>query len=155
MSSTKSRLVIFGVTMALLGASAHAYQLAIEWQRVFNAELIALASPFYQRLQVFLVLSFLMVAIGLLMRKKIGLLVSIFGLIGVLVGHIGWYAYTDHLLRVYKAEPFYTQHPQHLPSHLIGLGGARWWDIAILLSSVLLLIWEITELTARRKRESV
>jgi hypothetical protein len=152
----KSRLVIFGVVIALLGAIAHAYQLAIEWQALQPdpqpvAAIYILTSPFFALLQMFLVFSFLGCGMGLLLhivRKRTGLIVSIFGVIGVLLGHIEWYAFTRQSLPGLENELLQAHRPDMIPPHPFGLIGARWWDIAILLCSTILLIWEVKVLFA-------
>lgn len=157
----KSKLVKVGATTALLGAIAHAYQYAIEWQALQPdpqpvAAIYILRSPFFALLQLFLVFSFLVCGMGLLLhivRKRIGLVVSIIGLLCVLLGHIEWYVYTKHTLPGLERELLHAQRPDMIPPHPFGLIGARWWDIAILLCSTILLIWEVKMLFAGSRQD--
>jgi hypothetical protein len=155
----KSRLVVFGVITALLGAIAHAYQFALEWQALQPAAGISiLISPFFALLQMFMVTSFLISAIGLLtqiVRRRIGLGVSIIGFICVLLGHIEWYLYTKDALPGLERDLLRAQRPDMIPPHPLGLIGAKWWDIAILLCSVILLIWEVKTLFAVLGRQRI
>lgn len=143
----KSKLVIFGVIIAIFGVIAHAYQYAIEWQSLQPAAgIYILTSPFFALLQLFLAFSFLACGIGLLLhigRKRAGLIVSILGIVGVLLGHIEWYVFTRHSLPNLERELLRAQSPEMIPPHPFGLIGARWWDAAILLCSAILLIWEL------------
>ena len=155
----KSRLLILGVVVALLGVITHAHQFAIEWQALQPiAGISILISPFFAMLQMFMVASFLVSAIGLLtqmVRRRIGLVVSIIGLLCVLLGHVEWYLYTKHTLPDLERELLRAQRPDMIPPHPLGLIGARWWDIAILLCSVILLIWEVKVLfTPRWSRQA-
>ena len=155
----KSRLVIVGVIIALLGAIAHAYQFAIEWRALQPvAGISILISPFFTLLQMFMVASFLVSAIGLLTqmaRMRIGLVVSIIGLLCVLLGHIEWYVYTKHTLPDLERELLRAQRPDMIPPHPFGLIGARWWDIAILFCSAILLVWEVKALFAPNRTRSI
>ena len=152
----KSRLVIFGGIGGLLAATAHGYQFAIEWRALQPvAGIYILRSPSFAFLQVFLAASFLVFAIGLLTqtwRKRIGLVVSIVGLICVLLGHVEWYVFTKHTLPDLVGELLRAHRPDMIPPHPLGLIGAKWWDILILLSSAMLLLWEVKVLFAASSR---
>ncbi len=143
----RSRLLIFGVFVALFGAIARAQQFAIEWQALQPvAGIYIIISPFLALLHLFLILSFLVSGIGLLLhlvQKRTGLIISISGVIGVLLGHIEWYAFTRQSLPTFENGLFRAQRPDLSPPHLLGLIGARWWDIGILLCAAILLIWEV------------
>ena len=151
----RSRLVIFGVTVALLGITVRAYQFVLEWRFLArNANFPILASSSFALLQIAFILCFVVCATGLLIRNRGGLILSTFGLLGLFVCHIAWHAYTNRSLRVFENEPFYALHPEYIPPHLFGLVGAKWWDIVILFCSVILFIWELKALTVAPSAKS-
>lgn len=149
---SKARLVIFGVAFATLSASTHVYQLIMESRHLERAaELGILTSSSYALLQLLFVLSFVACAVGLLMRNLPGLITSILGLVGVLLGYTYWYSYSFRWLTRLKKDPFYTEHPEFVPSHSFGLVGAHWWDVAILALAAALLILTFTKLIRLRQ----
>jgi hypothetical protein len=149
----RKNLVLFGLAVVTVAAILHAYQLVLESRiieeaRPFHAEL------FPGRLHLFLLLAFLIIAAGLLIGTRVGLVCSLLGLICVFVGHFGWLSYSYKVLHVVNQDGLYERHPDLRPPSLFGLVGARWWDLVLLLLFVVLLAWEIKTLVRQdRTRE--
>jgi hypothetical protein len=138
-------LVLFGLGVVTVAAILHAYQLVLEFRligeaRPFHAEL------FPGRLHLFLLISFLLIAAGLLIGTRAGLVCSVLGLICVFAGHVGWISYSYKVLHVVNQDGLYERHPDLRPPSSFGLVGARWWDLVLLLLFVVLLAWEIQTL---------
>jgi len=144
------RFIVFAVMVAVTGVTAYIYASVVEWQSQ-TGELIVLTSPFLPRLWIFLIISFLIAGTGLLLKRKGGVVISLLGLLGVLLGHLVWFFYTTSTIKFLEKEPQYIRHPELLPQHTWGLGGAEWWNIAILLGSIVLLVWEVSILAQKRK----
>lgn len=150
--STEAKLTVVGVIFAVFAASAHVYQFAIEWKFLGRAmEVGILTSSSFALLQVFFILSFLACAIGLLMRNLPGIIISILGLVGVLLGYTYWYSYSSRWLTGLKKDVFYTEHLEFVPAQSFGLVGAHWWDVAILALAAALLILTFTKLIRLRQ----
>ena len=144
---SKARLVIFGLAFATFSASTHAYQLIVESRHLKRAaELGILTSSSYALLQLVFILSFVVLAVGLLMRNLPGLITSVLGIVGVLLGYAYWYSYSYRWLIRLKKDPFYAERPEFVPPHSFGLVGAHWWDAIILGLSVALFILILTML---------
>lgn len=117
---SKVRLAIFGAVLVALSAGAHAYQLIVEWRHLEGAaELGILTSSSYALLQFLFVLSFVVCGVGLLMRNLRGLMTTILGLLGVLIGYTYWYSYSFRWLVRLEKDPFYTEHPEFVPPHSV------------------------------------
>lgn len=150
----KTSSVLVGLGVVGLGTIRHLYQLVLE-QRALESAAPFLTNTFLLWLQVVLVLCLILTGLGLAARSRIGLSVSILGLLGVLVAHVGWYDYSSRTL---TDDPVLQRYPHMLPPSLFGLIGAQWWDFALLLLFVALLIWEIRVLVkavGNRVREIV
>jgi hypothetical protein len=91
-------------------------------------------------------------AIGLLIRNRFGLIISILGLMTVLLGYMGLRLYTVRQLSVVSQDQFFTQHPEFIPPHAFGLIGAKWWDLAVLGFCLARFIWETVLLINRSQR---
>ena len=144
---SKARMAIFGAGLAALAASTHAYQLFLEWHHLKSAgELGILTSSSFALLQFLFVLSFAACLVGLLLRNFPGLITTLLGLVGVMVGYAYWYSYSTRWLERLDKDSFYSEHPEFLPRHSFGLVGAHWWDVALLGFSVVLLISILTVL---------
>lgn len=136
------RLQAFGLFVTLAGAGSFAFQLIHEIQsRRQSGPFLVLTSPFLPRLYLFLIIAFLVAAVGLLKRSRASMFISIFGLIGVKLGYLGWYLYTKHILDSLSADTVYG--PKDLPPVLFKLGDARWWHLLILVGAAILLAWEL------------
>lgn len=127
-----------------MAASLHVYQFAIEWVFLGRAgRLGILTSSFVAVLQLFFVLVFLICLVGLLINRLPGLFLSILGLVGVLAGYAYWFSYSSRALRALEEDVHLQKHPDLIPRHFMGLVGAGWWDIAILLVVVIVLAWQV------------
>src|SRR5260221_5501529 len=80
-------------------------------------------------LHAFLILAFLIGAVGLLLRSRVGLALSIFTLGFVLFVYAKWY---EASFREWKLIREFSPVPELIPSHALGLLNASWLDIAIL-----------------------
>jgi len=151
----EAKVTIAGLVFAVLAATAHGYQLIIEWRFLGRAtELGILTSSSFALLQLFFVLSFLTYAVGLLMHNLPRLIISILGLSGALFGYIYWFSYSSRWLKGIRTDMFYAEHPEFVPPHLLGLIGARWWDIVILTLTAVLLILALRALMRSRRTSS-
>jgi hypothetical protein len=141
--------MLFGLAVVIVAAILHAYQLAIESRieaqaRVFEADL------FPGRLQLFLLLAFLLTAAGLaVIRTRAGLICSMLGLIGVFVAHLFWLEYSHTMLYWVNQDGLYERHPDLRPPSLFGLVDAHWWDFVLLALFVVLFVWEVKLLVSR------
>jgi hypothetical protein len=135
----------FGVAVVFaIAAGLHIYQFAIEWVFLGRAgRLGILTSSFVAVLQLFFVLAFLICLVGLLINRLPGLFLSILGLVGVLAGYAYWFSYSSRALRALKEDVHLQKHPDLMPRHFMGLVGAGWWDIAILIAVLVVLVWQI------------
>lgn len=150
----QTRLFVFGWVVVVLGGMRFLYQLMWEL-RVLDGAAPFLTIRIFAWLQIFLLLSLLLVGLGLAFRSKKGLGCSILGLIGVLFGYVGWYHYSNQTLKMLTNELILTRQPEIVPPNSFGLIRGQWWDIAILLCSVILIIWELKILLARRQASPV
>jgi hypothetical protein len=146
----RNSLVLFGLAVVTLAAILHAYQLVIETRivkeaRPFHADL------FPGRLHLFLLCAFLLVAAGLLIGTRMGLICSVFGLMIVFLGHVWWLYYSYALLHVINYG-LYERHPDLRNPSLFGFVGARWWDMVLLILFIALFICEIKTLLETFKR---
>jgi len=142
---------MFGVALAVLAGGTHVYDLIREWQHLEHAgELGILTSSSFALLQILFILSFAVSVVGLLVRKRIGLIMALVGLAGVLAGYAYWYSYSSRWLERLNKDPFYSVNPAYVPRHSFGLVGAHWWDVAILAFSLVLLISILTVLLRPR-----
>ncbi len=103
-------------------------------------------------LHVFLILAFLIGAVGLLLRSRVGLALSIFTLGFVLLVYARWY---EASFREWKLIREFSPVPELIPSHALGLLHASWLDIAILFAVLIVVAWQIKFLigTFRHRNE--
>lgn len=146
--------MLFGLSVVAVAAILHTYQLVLEFRimaeaRPFHAEL------FPGRLHLFLLLAFLVTAIGLtFIRTQAGVICSILGLVAVFVAHLFWRSYSHTMLYWVNQDGLYERHPDLRPESLWGLVGARWWDFVLLPLFVVLFVWEVKLLVARRHKRN-
>ena len=146
--------VVFGLAVVTVAAILHAFQLAIESRneaqaRPFEADL------FPGRLQLFLLLAFLLTAAGLaFIRARAGLICSMLGLIGVFVAHLFWLSYSQTMLVWVNQDGLYERHPDLRPPSLFGLVGAHWWDFVLLALFVVIFVWEVKLLVSRAHKRN-
>ena len=144
--------LLFGLTVIALGAARHSYKLVLAIlanQRV--APFLAVTTLIW--LEIFLLFS-LLVGACLALRTKIGLLCSMLGLVGVLLGYAGWFTFTHKVLRPFTQNPFYLEHSELVPQNFFGLLGGGWCDLVLLILFVVLLLWEIKVLFTRAEKHT-
>jgi hypothetical protein len=142
----RKKLVLFGLAVVAVAAILHAYQLVLDTRIIEDAPH---ADRFPGRLHLLLLLAFLVMAVGLLIGTRVGLVCSLLGLICVLLGHVAWLNYSHAVLYDINQNGLFDRHPDLRPPSLFGFVGARWWDVVLLLLFVALLVWEIKTLVRR------
>lgn len=143
----RKSLVLFGLVVVTVAAMLHVYQLVLEFRII---EAAPHADRFLAQLQLFLLLAFLLIATGLIVGRRAGLVCSVLGLICVFLGHVAWFLHSHRLLQAINQDRRYERPPPELiPPNLWGFVGARWWDIVFLVLFVALLVWEIKTLARR------
>jgi len=138
------KLMICGGVFFAIGAAIHAYRFVIEWRflgRALHARILTSSS--FALLELFFIVVFVACLVGLLIRRLPGRFLSILGLVGVLAGYAYWYSYSTRALRALEDDVYLKHHPDLMPRHFMGLVGAGWWDIAILLAVVVVLALQV------------
>jgi hypothetical protein len=151
---TPKRLNLAALPIAA-GLILCAFTVALHSVRLYSEIQIAMRFPGApaKPLHVFLILAFLIGAVGLLLRSRVGLALSIFTLGFVLFVYAKWY---EASFREWKLIREFSPVPELIPSHALGLLNATWLDIAILFAVVVVLAWQIKFLigTLRHRNES-
>lgn len=142
----RKNLVLFGLSVVTVAAILHAYQLVLEFRIIEDAPH---ADRFPARFHLFLLLVFLLIAAGLVVGRRAGLVCSVLGLICVLLGHVAWLSSNHRMFQAMNQDGFYERHPELRPPSLFGLVGARWWDLVLLILFLALFVWEIKILVTR------
>lgn len=151
MNKSKRRIVNFAQIFLLIGATLHVRQLLIEWRFLNGAtKLGVLTSPFFAELQAFFIVAFLVSLGGLLIRRRVGLMISVVGLVAVFLSYIVWRGFTIRQLRLTTDDPFFTAHPEFVPRHTLGLAGAHWWDFVVFGGCLFLFVWALSVLRKRQ-----
>jgi hypothetical protein len=132
------RPVALGLLVAVFCTGLHSYLLYREFQHLHGE-----IPPFFIRLHLLFVLAFLTCVIGLLLRSRRGLILSIFSLVGVLANYALWYQVSLPILKEFGG--FWALRPTTIPvpSHSMGLINAYWFNIAILYVVVIILAWQV------------
>ncbi len=135
-----------GLMLCVVSMALHSIRLyrEIEFARRFGVP----AKP----LHVLLILAFVFSATGLLLRSRVGLTLSIFGLGFVLLLYAGWYEYSYRLLKVISEGVVAPPQRDIVPPHPLGLVDATWLDIAILFAVVIMLAWQVKFLISTLRR---
>jgi hypothetical protein len=145
-------LVLFGLAVVTVAAILHAYQMVLEFRIIEDAPH---ADRFFVQLQIFLLLAFLLTAVGLAIRRRAALLCSVLGLICVFLGHLAWFLHSHRLLQAINQDRSYERPPPELiPPNIWGFVGARWWDMVLLPLFIALLVWEIKVLLTRVEKRN-
>jgi prolipoprotein diacylglyceryltransferase len=131
----------FALGVALLAAVLNTYALALEFAEA--GEFRTLNSPTIPYIFLVIELGLLVNVAGLWVRKTAGMLVSMAALVSVGVGYVVWYAYSRQILELLLSKSFYHSYPEALPPHPLGLIGASWLNLVVLVISVVLFIWEL------------
>jgi hypothetical protein len=150
--SLANRPIALGLAVAVFGAGLHLIQFYREIQRLQSA--IEVTSP--SRLDLFLILPFTLCVIGLLMRSRLGLVLSILSLGFVCFVYAKWYEYSYRLLKVISEGVVAPPRQDIVPPHPLGLVDATWLDIGILLAVLVVLAWQIKFLisTFRHRKDA-
>ncbi len=131
------RPISFGLILAIIGAGLNVFHLYGELQVIAHTRT---GHPGLSTLHTVLVLAFLLCVVGLALRSRPGLIVSILSLTSVIFLYVGWYK-TSY--REWKLIWEFSPSPEFIPSHPLGLLGATWFDIAILFAVMVVLTWQI------------
>ncbi len=142
--------ILMGFILALVGLGFNSLQLSGELQRIAHTRT---GHPGVSNLHTLLILTFLFCLVGQVLRSKLGLILSICSLTGVLWLYVSWYRFSSQLWTLIRE---FSPSPEFIPPHTLGLMYASWLDIAILFAVVVVLAWQIKFLigTFRHRNES-
>jgi hypothetical protein len=145
MQKLNQRILNIALVLLLTGATVHVRQLLIEWRFLSGAaKLGVLTSPFFAELQVYFIVAFLVSSAGLLTHRRVGVVISVLGLVAVFLGYLAWRVFTIRQLGLTTDDPYFSAHPEFVPAHTLGLVGAHWWDFVILAGCLTLFVWQLT-----------
>lgn len=96
-------------------------------------------ASFEGRIRTFVTLGLLLCVAGLAIRKLIGVVTSLFGLLWLLLIYAWWKRKSLSFLRNSEAPDYSVFDPDF--SHVGGLWGATWWDLTLFIVVVFLLVW--------------
>jgi hypothetical protein len=142
--------ILMGFILAVLGLGFNSFQLSGELLRVAHTRT---GHPGASNLHALLILGFLLSIVGLVLRSRVGLILSILSLTFVLFLYAKWYQFSYGLWKLIHE---FSPSPEFIPPHPLGLLYASWLDIAILFAVVVVLAWQIKFLigTLRHHNES-
>ena len=80
-------------------------------------------------------------ALGLLSKKALGFLLSILGFLLVTVDHLNWYLVSQRMKGLSLGSSIIPMEPEGF------LWNGAWWNIFVLLITIILLVWELKILT--------
>ncbi len=144
------RPVALGLIVGVSCTGLHSYLLYREFQHLHGE-----VPLFFIRLHMLFVLAFLTCVIGLLLRSRRGLILSIISLVAVLANYVLWYEFSLPILNEFGGFWDLQPTPIPVPSHPMGLIDAYWFNIVILFAVVIVLAWQVKLLiTISRHRES-
>lgn len=129
----------FGV--ALLALGLHTYAHVSEFAKA--DEFGILKSQTIPYIYLVIEIGLLVNVAGLLTRKTQGILVSMAALVGVGVGYAVWYIYSRQILELLFSKSVYHTYPEAVPPHPLGLIGASWLNLVVLVITVVLFVWEL------------
>jgi hypothetical protein len=141
------RDLYFAIGVAVLTTAVHVSGEIVDQYKFFQSDLAILRSPTVPRLLLLSGMSLLICTLALCTRRLCGLIVSIFGLLMAGFGYIVWFVYSRWLLKVLAEKSLY-ENQESLPPHPLGLVGAKWWNLVVLIMVASLLVWEIKTLAA-------
>lgn len=130
---------------ATLATALHTYWLFVDLTKPLE-ELEILRSPFLPRLLLFMWLCLLVSTVALWTRRLGGLLISMIGLAAVLAGYLFWYINTSQFSKLMPVDSLYHEYPRTL-----GMLGASWWNVVVLVLASLLFIWEAKTFVGKRR----
>lgn len=95
-------------------------------------------------LQIGIVISFVISAVGIRVRNAIGFFISMLALSAVCMAYVWWYDNSMSFMRALDISDYSQLVPNY--KHAWMLRDARWWDVVVLLLSLTLLGWQIKTL---------
>lgn len=134
----------FALGVALLAVVLHTYAQAAEFAKA--SEFRTLNSPTIPYIFLLIEIGLLVNVVGLWVQKTAGMLVSMAALLGVGIGYVVWYVYSRQILELLLSKSFYNSYPEAVPPHPLGLIGASWLHLVVLVLSVVLFVWELKTL---------
>jgi hypothetical protein len=137
----------FAFSLAALAVLIHTWAQIAEVSRA--VEFRTLKSPTIPYLYLIIELGLIVNLIGLWFRTATAIRSSIIALLCVGICYAVWYAYSRKLLELLLSNPVYRAHSEIVPHHLFGLVGATWFNLAVLLMSGVLFVWEVKILRSR------
>src|SRR5712664_3775475 len=126
------RDLYFAIGAAVLTTAVHVSGEIVEQYRYFQSDLEILRSPTVPRLLLMISISLIVCTLGLCTRRLFGLIASMFGLWMAGAGYFVWFVYSRWLLQVLAGKSIY-ENQQSLPPQTLGLVGAKWWNIGVLI----------------------
>jgi hypothetical protein len=148
-----------GLVLCMCGAILHSIQLyreILRFDQMMKSAVLVDRSPFFARLHGLLVLAFFICVVGILLRSRPGLILSISSLIFVLLIYAHWYEFSYRDLKLIRESGYVGIPVEVIPPHPLGLVSASWLDIGILFAVVIVLAWQVKFLisTFRHHNES-
>lgn len=137
----------FALGLAIISVIANTYAQIAEFSRV--SEFGTLTSSTIAYLYLVIETGLVVNLIGLYHRTATGLRVSIIALLSVVAGYAFWYIYSRQILESVLSNPAYQTHAEAVPDRIFGLMGATWLNLAVLIMSGVLLLWEMKTLRGK------
>jgi hypothetical protein len=131
------RPIVLGLGLAVLGGAFHLIQIYQEFEQSKHTRT---GYPGLSNLHTVFVLAFLVCVVGLLLRSRLGLLLSVLSLAGIVFVYVSWYK-TSY--REWKLIWEFSPSPESIPSHPLGLLYGSWLEIAILFAVLIVLAWQV------------
>jgi hypothetical protein len=148
--SLAERPIVLALGLGVLGGAFHLIQIYREFEHLKHA---LTGYPGLGNLHTAFILAFFLCLVGLVLRSRPGLILSILSLTSVVLLYVVWYK-TSY--REWRLIWEFSPSPEFIPSHPLGLLYASWLDIAILFAVIAVLAWQIKFLigTFRYSNES-
>lgn len=139
--------IAFG--FALLAALLHTYTLITELKRAaeFNTSNTSTVPLLFLAVEFGLLLN----VAGLCLRRAAGILISLVALSVSGVGHAIWYIQSRQILEMLRADSFYHSYPEAIAPHPLGLLGATWVNLVVLVITGILFVWDVKTLRGMMK----
>jgi hypothetical protein len=131
----------FAFGFALLAALLHTWALVAELTRAADAN--TLNSSIVPLLFLLIEFGLLLNVAGLWLHKAVGILISLAGLSICGAAHVIWYVQSQQILEILLSKSFYHSYPEAIAPHPLGLLGATWVNLVVLVMTCVLFIWEL------------